>query len=461
MYCLQTRWRLEGRYLLYYGLRNRENLFRNRYKLKKREALLLSSLPASLSDADKRLLRRFLGSAVVEESALKRTPQSPDDATFCKSCAANDYMIPGLEFDRDGRCPLCQTREETQDLRSILPIQNEFPRAKHSRFDVALFYTGGKDSTYLLYYLSRVLGLRVLAMTWEIPYMSESARRSIENAKRKLDTVEFITRYVAAEDLRRIYQRLYTYSGNTCACPSLAYILFYPELCSLRVPYFIAGNEPAQMRGLYYNHMAPAIAYRFAESRCFSALINIGRVLTLRPPLRRGQFHTLAVMRQLAYGDGLLKRLSGYQNELVSSVVRAIREVPSLLAPLRRAYRRSSRTGHIPAFVQVDLDAVAGGKYDWRAVRELITRECGWIAPEECDKGLHTSCKIEKCKEQSQFVRFWRMESQMIPFSALEIAIASRDGSLSREEAIAEIRESLGFSLHEVPECACMKEFFL
>ncbi len=60
-------------------------------------------------------------------------------------------------------------------------------------------------------------------------------------------------------DLEKIYAQLYKLSGNTCACPSLAYLLFYPELVANRVPYFLVGNEPVQMLGLYYNHIAPKI----------------------------------------------------------------------------------------------------------------------------------------------------------------------------------------------------------
>lgn len=97
-----------------------------------------------------------------------------------------------------------------------------FPKSKKSRFDIAVFYTGGKDSTYLLYYLSKVLKLRVLALTWEIPYMSPCAKESIENAKQKLDFVEFISRRVSNLVLRKIYRELYALSRNTCACPSLA-----------------------------------------------------------------------------------------------------------------------------------------------------------------------------------------------------------------------------------------------
>ena len=52
------------------------------------------------------------------------------------------------------------------------------------------------------------------------------------------------------------------------------------------------------------------------------------------------------------------------------------------------------------------------------------------------------------------------MKSTIIPFSALEIAIASRNQNLSRENALTELKETLGFSLKEIPECEIMKEFF-
>ena len=166
-------------------------------------------------------------------------------------------------------------------------------------------------------------------------------------------------------------------------------------------------------------------------------------------------------MKQLAYGDNKIKNLAGYSNQLVYNVCEAIKEVPNILTPLKRAIRVSSRTGNIPAFVQVDFDEICGGIYEWGKIMDVIIRECGWVAPKESDKGLHTSCKIEKCKEHSQFVRFYHMRSLMIPFSALEMAIASSNNNLSREEAVSEIKNSLGFSLDEVPECAVMREYIV
>lgn len=260
MYYLQNRWKLEGNRLRYYGLRNKPVMFKNVVKLSRAGCGIVKKLPCELEEAELKTLGEIVGVQVVDGEHRRTTPKSLDDAVFCKRCVANDFIIPGLEFDENGLCPMCQTAEETRKLKSVVPIKNTFPKSKKSRFDVAVFYTGGKDSTYLLYYLSKVLDLRVLALTWEIPYISLSAEKSIAGAKKNLKNVEFITRKVADRDLKKIYKRLYELSDNTCSCPSLAYALFYPELVANKVPYFVAGNEPAQMTGLYYNHMAPKIS---------------------------------------------------------------------------------------------------------------------------------------------------------------------------------------------------------
>ncbi len=460
MFVIQSRWKEKGDKFFYYGLRNKGQMFKNEIKVNKKQLEIIHSLPKELNEEEIKAISKLIKlGVVVKEENYHPIPKSITEARFCKECAMNDYMVPGVEFDDNGLCPICQTKEVLEQLKGVNPVVNTFPRSKKSRFDVAVFYTGGKDSTYLLYYLCKVLNLRVLSLTWEIPYMSDCARQSIENAKKMLPNVEFITRYVSGDVLRKIYNKTYELNENTCMCPSLAYILFYPELVANKVPYFVVGNEPSQVAGLYYNHMAPLMAYKFAKNRFLNFMLNVGRVITLHPPFRSGQFHTLATMKQLAYGDSKFKTIAGYNNELVTNVCKAIKEIPLLTKPLKRAIRSSSWSGNIPRFVQVDFDEIAGGEYNWKNVKDVITKECGWVSPDYSNKGLHTSCKIEKCKEYSQFNRFYHMRSRMIPFSAIEMAIASRSKCLTKEEAMDEINNCLGFSLEGVPECAIMKEF--
>lgn len=456
---MQNRWKLEDKYLVYYGLRNKDNLFNNKVKLSRKQKEIVDKLPKCLTAKELLILKNLIGTQIVTKEDLEVTPTSLKEAVFCKECVANNFIIPGIEFDDEGLCPMCQTKDLANSLKSVVPIMNVIPKSKKSRFDVALFYTGGKDSTYLLYYLSKVLNLKVLAMTWEIPFMSESARLSIENAKQRLENVEFVNKKINDKDLQKIYKKLYFLNENTCACPSLAYILFYPDLVLNKVPYFVVGNEPVQLLGLYYNKMAPKIAYTFSGNKFLNFLINIGRILTLKPPFKKGQLHTLMTMKQLAYGDSIFKKISGYENELVTNVVESIKEVKSITTPLKRSIRRSSWSGNIPRFVHIDLNDISNGKYDWNNVKDLIIKECGWVGPTDVAKGLHTSCQIEKCKEYSQFQRFYYMRSKMIPFSALEISLASRDKNITRAEAIYELEELLGFSLTEIPECNIMKDY--
>ncbi|MBQ6877514.1 MAG: hypothetical protein IJO22_03820 [Oscillospiraceae bacterium] len=459
IYYIQNRWKLENNKLYYYGLRNKENLFKNSVKLSEKQKNVIFSLPKELSEDEKKILGKLLDNQIVTFENLKHTPGNIREAHFCKKCCANDFIIPGLEFDENGLCPLCQTADDVSELKSVVPIVDNIPHSEKSRFDIALFYTGGKDSTFLLYYLAKVKKLRVLALTWEIPYISESARKSIENAKKKFSNVEFIIRTVNNNDLRKIYHKLYELSENTCACPSLAYILFYPELVANRIPYFMAGNEPVQMLGLYYNHMAPKFIYGLDKNKLLSGIINFGRIITLRPPFKPGQLQTLTTMRQLARKNSAVMDLFGYSNPLVSNVVKAIHEVPELLLPFKKAIKQSSRTGNIPAFVHFDFNEICGGTYNWNNVKHILVEECGWVPPDETKKALHTSCKIERCKDHSQFVRFYHCKTKMIPFSSLEISLASRNNLASKEDIIYEMENLLGFSLEEIPECVLMHEY--
>lgn len=91
-------------------------------------------------------------------------------------------------------------------------------------------------------------------------------------------------------------------------------------------------------------------------------------------------------------------------------------------------------------------------------MKELLVKTCGWVPPADAEQGLHTSCRIERCKEHSQFVRFRSCDSRMIPFSALELALASRDHYVTREEAIRELKNTLGFCREPMCEYALMRK---
>lgn len=406
------------------------------------------------------MLRRLIRRGIVVDAARRRDlPSRLEEARFCARCAANDYVLPGLEFDRDGLCPMCQTARRFRACKNVLPVLDAIPRSPGRKYDVAVFYTGGKDSSYLLYHLARVRGLRVLALCWETPFMSDWARKSVEHARAALPEVDFLVEAAPEEALRTIYREVYALQGNVCICPSVAYVLFFARLAAWRVPYLVLGNEPAQCKNLIYNRMSPPFYFRPGAQAAARGLVNLGRLLTLRPPFAPGQMELYMTLRQLAFGRSPLTRLLRYKNELVEHTCRALARAPALLAPFRAAVKRAGRNAVLPALVHVDLDAAAGGVYDWNAVKRVLRREIGWVDAPDGGKGLHTSCSIERCKEWSQFSRFRAMESTVIPFSAVELSLASAGGALSRAQAVGELARHTGFTPEPPEETRLMLRF--
>lgn len=73
---LQSRWKLEGNQLVYYGLRNKENLFKNTIKISRNQRQIISSLPKELSENELRLLGKLLKNQVVTEDKIRKIPKS-------------------------------------------------------------------------------------------------------------------------------------------------------------------------------------------------------------------------------------------------------------------------------------------------------------------------------------------------------------------------------------------------
>lgn len=458
---LNRRWKIQGRDLLYFGLRRWPHTLKNRIRLSKKSLHIIKSFDGahSLSAAQTTgTVRKLISQGVVLDAASQiELPKSLDEARFCKKCVANDFMIPGIEFDEDGLCPLCSNELHFQQYKSILPCMKNIPKSRHSRFDAAIFYTGGKDSSFLLYHLAVKLKLRVLALTWMIPFMSEGALKSMENAKKALPGVTFIGEKIEPSRLASFYGRLYALQGNTCACPSLAYMLFFPLLVDEKVPYLVLGNEPVQIKNLLFNSMAPFFIFKFADSKLLHRLVNIGRLLAFSRPLYPGQLHLLAILTQLADSDHPFKRLLGLRNTLISNICTALKETPELPESLKINLKRTRCGGRFPALVHLDFNEIAAeGLYNWNAVKSLLQKEIGWVGADSNQKSLHTSCKIERCKDYSQLAAFRKMESNIIPFSALELSLAVGAGNISRKDALAELYTHSGFSLTPPAETAIM-----
>jgi hypothetical protein len=112
----------------------------------------------------------------------------------CRQCILLD-TVPGVVIGADGVCNIC--RQEHGAAPRTYPGEQAFidalaPAKSRAAYDCLCLYSGGKDSTYMLYVLSKKLKLRVLAMTLDNWFLSPQTQVNIRTTLKCLDTVDHV-----------------------------------------------------------------------------------------------------------------------------------------------------------------------------------------------------------------------------------------------------------------------------
>jgi hypothetical protein len=102
--------------------------------------------------------------------------------TRCSRCILPD-TYPEIRFDDAGVCTYCRAHspaeyEGRETLEDILARH----RGRHEKYDCVVGVSGGRDSSYALWYLARVCGLRVLAYTADHGFVTQAAKDNIARA---------------------------------------------------------------------------------------------------------------------------------------------------------------------------------------------------------------------------------------------------------------------------------------
>ena len=112
-------------------------------------------------------------------------------------------------------------------------------------YDCIVPVSGGKDSSYVLYYLRKKLNLRTLAVNYDNGFQSIQARRNINSLVKKLNT-GLITYTINWNELRELY-KIYTLKsgGDICAtCNMGVSHTVYKIADQENIPLIIWGYSP-------------------------------------------------------------------------------------------------------------------------------------------------------------------------------------------------------------------------
>lgn len=108
----------------------------------------------------------------------------------CGKCLLPDNF-PEIDMDGDGVCNVCREYESYKDradsyFQSLDKFLDLVETSRAGTYDCLLLYSGGKDSTYVLYRLVE-LGLKVLAFTFDNGFISDAALKNVRNVTSTLN----------------------------------------------------------------------------------------------------------------------------------------------------------------------------------------------------------------------------------------------------------------------------------
>jgi len=153
----------------------------------------------------------------------------------CTKCVLPE-TFPGIKFDKNGVCNLCQThvKYEPEPEEKLEKIMNQV-RSQNGRPDCLVALSGGRDSSYVLHYIKKVLKMNPIAFSYDWGMLTDLGRRNQARMCGKLG-VEHI---LVSADIRKKRKNI---QKNVLAW------LKKPDLGM--IPLFMAGDK----QYFYYVH---------------------------------------------------------------------------------------------------------------------------------------------------------------------------------------------------------------
>jgi hypothetical protein len=259
---------------------------------------------------------------------------------------------------------------------------------KHKEFDALVPYSGGKDSSFVLYTAKKELGLNCLAYTLDNGYLSEYAKSNIDKTCRKLG-VEHIYYHFNPELMNRLYALFVRKTGYPCS---------------------------ACMRGIAVGTVKLADLYDIP-------LIVSGTSFRTELPLSREMIET----GSLCHVRGVLK------NEPISVECKRMLSSPSMKRKLGNMLFRLTGTKGPFTYALFNLSDYIDWNYN--TIFETIRKELDWTAPEEAE---HMDCLIHPIQKYIQIRRFPDLDMDRLRFARLIMA-----GQMTREEALHKLEKPI------------------
>src|ERR1700730_4923939 len=172
---------------------------------------------------------------------------------YCVRCCMPESN-EGIKFDEMGICQACQSSEQKihidwtareRQLRQLL----EHYQSLNNDYDCIVPISGGKDSTFQLHVITKVYGLRPLAVTFSHNWFTETGKYNLQNCIEKfnVDHIMFSPNRELINKLAR--ESLYQLGESCWHCHSGVGAFPLQVAVKYRIPLLIWGESVAEVSG--------------------------------------------------------------------------------------------------------------------------------------------------------------------------------------------------------------------
>ena len=169
----------------------------------------------------------------------------------CRYCL-NDYTVRNFKLDENQKCNFCNMYDQYYEkLHNYTELGKLFLKKISNKegykYDVALGFSGGKDSTYVLYKLVKEYKLKVYAYTLDNGFLSGEAKKRINDIVKELNVIhEFVECDMSL--LKKIYKKIVSKYLSPCiACSFLGYAVMINQASKVNAKVTIHGRSTYQM----------------------------------------------------------------------------------------------------------------------------------------------------------------------------------------------------------------------
>lgn len=318
---------------------------------------------------------------------------------MCAACVLPN-TTPGIEFDDRGICNYCRDHVpmEVAGEEKLIEQLDRF-RNPLRQYECMVCLSGGRDSTYVLWKMVHDYKMKVLAVTYDSPFMSDQAHQNIRLAVGRLGVDHHYWRYPGDVHRETTKKHIRIWAKNpsskmipfVCAhCKSWNY-RFYEIAQKHRIPLIVFGSNPLETASFKKDG--------FGGARSYSKLSNLPRLAS-----------------------------------------RALGEVASnpgyLTADWKLIFKMYTGASHSTPYMRwrfQDVDAIRIFDYlKWREkeIEQVITEQFGWEKSSDVASAWRFDCRLDYVRRL--------MYSSTIGVTELRDLFSKmiREGMMSREEAM-------------------------